>query len=112
MNRISIFAITVLLAAWAVACGAEIPTKAPRMSQNVVTGLVVEFASGSLTQIKEFSVQDYSGSRWHFRAEGYQGWVPSHLRDHMVQGSPITVTYHQEAGVLIVDKIEDARDGA
>lgn len=76
-----------------------------------MTGVVLDVAAGSLTQIETLSVQDDTGTKWDFEAEDYRGWLPSHVRDHMVQGAPIIVTYHEEAGVLYVDEIEDARSG-
>jgi hypothetical protein len=34
------------------------------------------------------------------------GQAPSHLRDHVVSGEPITVTYHENsAGELVADQV-------
>ena len=64
-----------------------------------------------MTTHETLSVQDDTGVKWNFVAEGYKGWLPSHVRDHMVQGSPIVVTYLEVSGVLLVDEIEDASSG-
>ena len=108
MSRVSITAIVALLAAWAVACGGETPADPDPAGQSEMTGVVLDVVADSLTEIETMSVQDDEGVTWNFRAEGYRGWLPSHVRDHMVQGSPITVTYHEEDGVLMVDEIDDA----
>lgn len=111
MRKILIVVLTTTLATWAVACGSEAEPGTPPAERSTVTGIVLDVASGSLTQIETLSVQDDTGAKWDFEAEGYRGWLPSHVRDHMVQGAPIIVTYHEEAGVLLVDEIEDARSG-
>ena len=111
MSKILIVAMTTLLATWTVACGSEIQPGTPSAKQSKLTGIVLDVAIGSLTQIETLSVQDDTGAKWNFEAEGYRGWLPSHVRDHMVQGLPIIVTYHEEAGVLLVDEIEDASSG-
>ena len=111
MSKILILAMTTLLATWTVACGSDATPGTPPEEQARVTGIVLDVAAGSLTQIDTLSVQDDTGAKWDFKAGGYRGWLPSHVRDHMVQGAPIIVTYHEEAGVLLVDEIEDARSG-
>ena len=111
VSRISIIAVTTLLAAWAVACGGETPSDTAPAVQAEVTGVILDVIVGSLTQTETFSMQDDSGATWDFNAEDYQGWLPSPLRDHMVQAYPVTVTYHEEAGVLMVDEIADAGPG-
>ena len=102
----SITALATLLAALAMACG-----NGPAAAQSEVTGVVLDVTAASLALIETFSVLDDGGATWNFRAGDYRGWLPSHVRDHMVQGTPITVTYHEEDGVLMVDEIEDAGDG-
>jgi len=111
VRKTLIVVMTTLLVIWAVACGSEEQPGTPAAEQSTVTGVVLDVAVGSLTQIETLSVQDDTGTKWDFEAEDYRGWLPSHVRDHMVQGAPIIVTYHEEAGVLYVDEIEDARSG-
>ena len=111
MSRISIAALAVLMVSLAVACGSDPDPEIPLAAQSEVTGVILDVAAASLALIETFSVQDDAGARWDFRGEGYRGWLPSHVRDHMVQGAPITVTYHEEDGVLMVNEIEDAGDG-
>ena len=111
MRKTLIVVMITLLVIWAVACGSEEQPGTPAAEQSTVTGVVLDVAVGSLTQIETLSVQDDTGTKWDFEAEDYRGWLPSHVRDHMVQGAPIIVTYHEEAGVLYVDEIEDARSG-
>jgi hypothetical protein len=105
----SLAAIAALLTVWATACGNDSAPESPPATQFEVTGVVLDVTAASLSLIETLSVGDDAGARWDFRADGYRGWLPSHVRDHMVQGAPVTVTYHEEDGVLMVDEIEDAR---
>ena len=81
----------------------------PAPSQTPVTGLIQQVEPRSLLQIGSLTVVDSSGKEWVF--EGGQrapaGFSPSHLRDHMLSGLTVTVTYHREDGSLVIDDITD-----
>lgn len=72
-----------------------------------VSGVVLDIAGESLTEIESLTVRDGSGVTWKFVAEGYAGMTPSHLRQHMVLGQRITVSFHEAKGAQVIDKIVD-----
>ena len=43
-------------------------------------------------------ITDYDGRRWEFQAEGWAGVSAGHLKDHQLQGTPVTVWYERGYG--------------
>ena len=94
-------AVLVALAALALAlsgCGAD---------QKTVTGFITDLQASSFAELASLDLRDEAGTTRHFKARGAAGLTPSHLTEHMVQALPVTVTYHEENGTLIIDKITD-----
>ena len=42
------------------------------------------------------AITDADGQRWRFHSEGWVGVSVGHLKDHQIQGTPITVWYEQQ----------------
>ena len=61
----------------------------------------------SLTSVGSFELRAEDGRRLSFRADGDVGMTPAHLREHMVLGEPITVTYRELAEGLLALRVED-----
>ena len=83
------------------ACGSQ---------SGVVRGHVVDVQSKSLMELVSAEILDRDGKRWTFEAHGFNDpsdFTPSHLREHMVLGEPVTVKYRREDGVLVIDDIND-----
>ncbi len=77
---------------------------------GAVRGRVVDVQSASLLELTSAEIVDGDGKRWRFEARGFSDpidFTPSHLRAHMVLGEPVTVEYHKEDGVLVIDDIDD-----
>lgn len=76
-----------------------------------VVGVVTE-VTGDLSGIESFVVLDAEGESFKFQPRTgllVMGAPPSHLRDHVVSGEPVRVTYHENsAGELMADEVEDA----
>ena len=78
-----------------------------------VRGLVTDVEAGSLLELELLRVTDEQNTEWEFRPgrEGVTGaghdYTPSHLRQHMVQGVPVIVTYREIDGVLIIISISE-----
>ena len=89
------------------ACGGSIPGAVDGVTVQTVHGAIVVVEARSLLELASLELRDKDGAAWHFKAEGYQGFTPSHLREHMGQGVPVTVSYHTEDGVLMIDSIDD-----
>ena len=100
------------LAAWALliaaafACGSEEPTNSPAPAEEV-KGVVLEVESRSILELASLKVQDDVGGTWHFVARGFQGFTPSHLREHMVLGAPVTVVFRRDGDQLVIVEITD-----
>ena len=52
---------------------------------------------------------DETGKKWHFEANGktFASFTPSHLNEHMLLGLRVTVVFHEEGEVLVVDDVTD-----
>ena len=75
---------------------------------ETVHGLITHVDSRSLLRVRSLTVVDDSGARWVFEADRrFDDFTPSHLREHMVLGLPLTITFHREDGRLIMDELAD-----
>lgn len=72
-----------------------------------ITGVVIKVNVESFETLNSISVKDNSGKTWKFHANNFQGFTPSHLREHAIQGLPVTVKFHAEKDKLIIDEITD-----
>ena len=78
-----------------------------------VRGLVTNVQARSLLELELLQVVDAQNIVWEFRPgpQGVTGaghdYTPSHLRQHMVQGVPIIVTYTEKDGVLTIVSISE-----
>ena len=89
------------------ACGGDVSEAVDGASARTVHGSIVGVEVRSLVELTSLELRDENGATWHFEAEGSQGFTPSHLREHMLQGLSVTVSYHEEDGALMIDGIED-----
>ena len=62
-----------------------------------VTGHIdrVDANPENLRHFSTLHVTDADGRRWQFRSEGWVGVSVGHLKDHQIQGTPITVWYER-----------------
>ena len=94
--------VVILLSLFAAACSGSTAT------EGEVFGIVSE-VTGDLSGVETFVVLDAEGNSHKFiPSPGLEvmGRPPSHLRDHVVSGEPITVTYHQNSeGELVADEV-------
>ena len=75
---------------------------------ETVHGLITHVDSRSLLKVRSLTVVDDSDARWVFEADRrFDDFTPSHLREHMVLGLPLTITFHREDGRLIMDELTD-----
>ena len=78
-----------------------------------VRGLVTDVQARSLLELESLQIIDGQNAVWEFRPgpQGVTGtghdYTPSHLRQHMVQGVPIIVTYRERDGVLTIVSISE-----
>ena len=101
--RLALTAVAVLLAcASVVGCGGEPDVR-------TVRGYVVGVESKTLLELDFVQVRTEAGETIEISARGkhFPGFPPSHLREHMMQGLPVTVSYHRENGELVLDDVRD-----
>ena len=88
-------------------CAADLPVDQSTYTTSTVTGLVVDLESTSLIDLYSLTVVDGSHIEWYFLADGYKGFTPSHLKQHMLLGDPVAVVFHIESGEMLIDNIDD-----
>lgn len=83
-----------------VACGDDMQS---------VSGLVVEVVPASLVGLESLTVEDERQVRWTVDGGGrtFDGFTPSHLRDHMIQGLRVTLWFEERQGVFVLKEISD-----
>jgi hypothetical protein len=105
MRPTQLILVALLLAVLGSACSGS------RNSDGEVVGVVTE-VTGDLSGIESFVVLDANGESFKFQPRTgllVMGAPPSHLRDHVVSGEPVRVTYHENSsGELIADEVKDA----
>ena len=78
---------------------------------NTVEGILID-VQGDLTEIESFTLIDLDGASHTFvPAEGltFHGGPLSHIRDHLVNGEPLLVTFEEQAdGTLVAVEVSDA----
>ena len=91
-----------LACAGVVGCGGEPEVQTAR-------GYVIGVESRTLLELDFVRVRTEAGETLELNARGrlFPGFSPSHLREHMTQGLPVTVTYHRENGDLVLDDVRD-----
>ena len=101
--------VTLVFMSVLLACAAGSGDNTAAGGTDTVRGLIVEVNAGSLLELDSLTVEDSSGNRWRFEALGkrFAEFTPSHLREHMVLGRPVTVTFHRENSSLVLDDITD-----
>ena len=79
-----------------------------------ISGAVVDIQADSLLQFKSIDIRDTEGTTWHLLGDDFESkpnihsFTPSHVREHMLQGLPITVWYREDkAGRLLITTIQD-----
>ena len=72
-----------------------------------IDGLVIQMQAASFLQIASFTLQSDDGTQVEMIVEGDVGITPSHLREHMALGDPVTVTVRYADGLTIATRVED-----
>ena len=72
-------------------------------------GLIVDVAAESLLELKSLTVEAENETRLTFEARDktFPGFSPSHLREHMILGLMVTVTYHRDDDAYVLDHVTD-----
>ena len=109
-NLTKVFSFSLLIMAFVIQGCASQENK---INSKVLTieGLIVEVESQSLVEASSITVVDRSGEEYMLYLEGNYGpFTPSHLREHMTAGMPISVEYVVADYKLNVIAISDDSD--
>ena len=98
-RRRLVLALLILLALASTACGP---------SAQEVVGVVVDVQAVSLLEVRSLTIETPARERLVFTTRGDIGFTASHLREHMVAGDPLKVTYIKEGEELRALRVEDA----
>ena len=92
----------------AAACADDSDEQTPQLS--VFSGLILEFVPRSLLEFESIKVVDEAGTVMEFHSGGrrFSHFTPSHLREHMVLGHSVVVSYREDDGVFHIVEITDA----
>lgn len=76
------------------------------------TGTVMEFRAGSLLEFESITVANESGVVLDFHSGGkrFEEFTPAHVREHMLLGDPVEVTYRESGERLLIVSLRDAND--
>lgn len=72
-----------------------------------VRGHVLDVQARSLTEVQSLTLRDSEGGEWIFETVGNVGFTPSHIREHMMQGEPMTVFYEERNNRLVATRVTD-----
>jgi hypothetical protein len=78
---------------------------------DAVAGVITEVDASSVVEWESIVVETQDGERLTFLpgdAVDLRFWSASHLREHMLSGHPVEVTYESREGALVATEIDDA----
>ncbi len=107
--RMTLSLFFVVLIASALGCVDGSLGKPPAEEDETVVGFVKEVKSRSLLELEALVLVDKNGKRWTFEASDRQidGFTPSHLKEHMVLGILVRVTFYRKNGEMVIRDITD-----
>lgn len=97
-----VLALCLVVATIAVAC----------LQQYGATGIVTAATGPNSASVTDFTLRTYDGQTLQFKVgvlDVNNGLPAPHLREHLVSGLPIFVTYHLDNGVNIATRYIDAQ---
>jgi hypothetical protein len=85
---------------------------APQPQAHAVRGVLLEVRSSSIERVDALRLRADDGRELEFTgsadlARDLEG-SPGHLRQHMAQVDPVTITYRETADGLVADKVQDS----
>ena len=94
-----------------IACGGDSgsDTSAQAGHEETVRGLILEVNAMSLLELESLRLEDEDGTIWLFEGGGrtLPGLTPSHIREHMLAGQRISVTFERDGAVLSIVDVAD-----
>ena len=81
------------------------------LTQYGATGIVIAATGPDVASVTDFTLRTYDGQTLQFKVgvlDVANGLPAPHLREHLVSGLPILVTYHVDNGVNVATRYIDA----
>ena len=105
--RIASTILLVLTIATAAVCADDSDAQRP---PSVFSGLIVDLVPNWLLEFESIKVVDEAGTVMEFHSGGrrFSHFTPSHIREHMVLGQGVVVSYREDGGVFHIVEITDA----
>lgn len=77
--------------------------------ERTYRGFVVDVQESAPFVLKSIKLQSEDGEvrQFLFTDKLYDGFTPSHLREHMLLGDPVSVRYRDNDGILVIVSIKD-----
>lgn len=101
-----VLGVIVIIALIAGAC-TDVASNNDTNGLQTVRGLVIMVEARAITEIELLRVLDKEGVTWDFTTMRPLNFTPSHLREHMVQGNPVTVSFREVDDLLLAERLED-----
>ena len=107
MGKLAMLILMVMIAL-ALGCGRG-GTESPSADERTVRGRLTDVKAASLLEVESITVETETGESFLLEADNriFSGFTPSHLREHMLQGNLVTVTFHQEGERLVLNDVLD-----
>ena len=107
MSRTTLLILTAL-AALTLGCGGGDEALSSG-EERTIRGHLTDVKAASLLEIESITVQTETGESYVLEAGNriFSGFTPSHLREHMLQGTLVTVTFHQEGERMVLNDVRD-----
>ena len=107
MGKLAMLILMVMIAL-SLGCGGR-GTESPAADERTVRGRLTDVKAASLLEVESFTVETETGESFLLEADNriFSGFTPSHLREHMLQGNLVTVTFHQEGERLVLNDVLD-----
>ena len=92
--------------------GCDRTTGGTTTSHSSFMGTVASFQAKTLLELESITIANESGVVLQFHAAGrrFEEFTPAHIREHMVLGDPVEVTYRQSEDRLLMVSLRDAFD--
>ncbi len=82
----------------------------PETPPNRVSGLITDVVAKSLIEFESITVTADTGEILELNSgdRRFEHFTPSHVREHMLLGLAIAVTYRERDGELVIESLTDA----
>ena len=77
-------------------------------NEKIIEGYVTNVSAANLLTVDWFEIETNSGELMRFEVKGSIGsFTPSHMRQHMLIGDPVVITYYENGEKFNASMVED-----